>query len=71
MTKHMALKKKKKRTLGWRGHEGQSVGTTLRLTETQNPGGLEADHVKDFFYFTYLTKGRKEGMNNIIKRRQD
>lgn len=65
MMKHMALK----RTLGRRGHEGHSLGTTLPQTETQSPGGLKLFILKTPALFSPKEGG--EGMNNIIKRRQD
>lgn len=62
---HMALQ----RTLGRRGHDVHSLGTTLAPDWDAKTWTTAAAHVKD--YCTFLTKGGTEGMNNIIKRRQD
>lgn len=62
---HTALRK----TLAVRRHEGYSLGMILPLTETQTPGGLKWIMSKNSTLFS--PKGGREGMNNIIKRRQD
>lgn len=63
--KHMALK----RTLGRRGPWRLFTGNDSPSDWDTKSWRTEAEHFKDFC--TFLTKGGREGVNNVIKRRQD